>query len=120
MIHKCFALIVPARLSEAVTVANLDVRHGSLEVLVSGGLECVARGDWHVYLNAGHHSGQLGTNVRAAQLLHDSGLDLPDVAGTAVFLGRAQHDFDADVPEHLIHRAEALFDTRLGVIQPAA
>jgi hypothetical protein len=37
-----------------------------------------------------------------------------------VFLGRAGHDYDTDVPEHLIHRAEALFDTRLGAIQPAA
>ena len=120
MIHKCIALIVPAWLSETVTVANLDARHGSLEVLLSGGLECVARGDWHVYLNADHHAAQLGTNVRAAQLLHDTGLDLPDVAGTAVFLGRAEHDYDADVPEHLIHRAEALFDTSLGAIQPAA
>lgn len=120
MIHKCFALIVPARLSEAVTVTNLDARHGSLEVLLGGGLECVTRGDWHVYLNADQHAAELRPNVRAAQLLHDTGLDLPDVAGTAVFLGRAGHDFDANVPEHLIHRAEALFDTRLGAIQPAA
>jgi hypothetical protein len=120
MIHKCFALIVPARISEAVTVANLDARHGCLEVLLAGGLECVARGDWHVYLNADQRTAGLGPNVRAGQLLHDTGLDLPDVAGTAVFLGRAGRDFDADVPEHLIHRAEALFDTRLGVIQPVA
>ncbi|AOT03424.1 hypothetical protein [Arthrobacter sp. U41] len=120
MIHKCFALIVPARLSGAVTVANLDARHGSLEVLLSGRLECIAQGDWHVYLNADQLPAELGPNIRAAQLLHDTGLDLPDVAGTAVFLGRAEHDYDADVPEHLIHRAEALFDTRLGAIQPAA
>jgi hypothetical protein len=59
MIHKCFALIVLARLSEAVTVANLDARHGSPEVLLGGGLECVARGDWHVYLNADQHTAGL-------------------------------------------------------------
>lgn len=60
MIHKCIALIIPARLSEAVTVTNLDARHGSLEVLLGGGLECVARGDWHVYLNADQHTAGLG------------------------------------------------------------
>jgi hypothetical protein len=120
MIHKCIAVIIPARLSGAVTVTNLDARHGSLEVLLGGGLECVARGDWHVYLNADQHTAGLGPNIRAAQLLHDTGLDLPDVAGTAVFLGRAEHDYDTDVPEYLIHRAEALFDNRLGEIQPAA
>jgi hypothetical protein len=120
MIHKLIALVVPARLSGAVSVANLDARHGSLEVLLGGGLECIARGDWHVYLNADHHAAELRPNLRAAQLLHDAGLDLPEVTGTAVFLGRAEHDFDTDVPEHLIHRAETLFDTHLGATQPAA
>jgi hypothetical protein len=120
MIYKFIALVVPARLSEGVTVGRLDVRLGTLQVLLGGGLECIARGDWHVYLNADHHAAELRPNLRAAQLLHDTGLDLPEVTGTAVFLGRAEHDFDTDVPEHLIHRAEALFDTHLGATQPAA
>lgn len=112
MIHKCLALVIPAQLSEAVTVANVDARNGTLQVLLGGRLECIARGDWHVYLNADHHAARLLPNLRAAQLLHDTGLDLPDIAGTAMFFGRAEHDFNTDVPEHLIHRAEALFSTR--------
>jgi hypothetical protein len=120
MIHKCFALVIPARLSEAAAVANVDGRQGTLQVLLGGGLEIIARGDWHVYLNADHHNARLLPNLRAAQLLHDTGLDLPDIGGTAVFFGRAEHDFNTDVPEHLIHRAEALFDTRRTGTQPAA
>jgi hypothetical protein len=69
MIHKCIALIVLARLSEAVTVANLDARHGSPEVLIGGGLESVARGDWHVYLNADQHTAGLGLTYLGGGIL---------------------------------------------------
>ena len=114
MIHKCIALVVPYRLSEAVTAGSLDVRHSTLEVLLNGGLECIVRGDWHVYLNA--DSRNLRPNLRAAQLLHASGLDLP-VAGKAIFLGRADHDGDTDTPAHLIRLAERLFETRLAAAE---
>ncbi|WP_369745647.1 hypothetical protein [Paenarthrobacter sp. AMU7] len=116
MLNHLIALYIPSRLSENVTVASLDARHTSLQIIVGGALECIARGDWQVYLNA--ETQTTGpSNVRAAQLLHETGLDLP-VTGNAVFLGREGLSQDIDVPEYLIHRAEALFDTRL--TQPAA
>ncbi|MEC3853934.1 hypothetical protein [Paenarthrobacter ureafaciens] len=116
MLNHLIALYIPARLSEAVTMHSLDARHTSLQIIVGGALESIARGGWQVYLNAETQTTGL-SNVRAVQLLHDTGLDLP-VTGNAVFLGRAGLSHDADVPDYLIHRAEALFDTRL--IQPAA
>ncbi|BCW86485.1 hypothetical protein NicSoilE8_41580 (plasmid) [Arthrobacter sp. NicSoilE8] len=116
MMNHLIGLYVPARLSEAVTVHSLDARHTSLQIIVGGGLECIALGDWHVYLNADTQTTG-PSNLRAVQLLHETGLDLP-VTGIAVFLGRAGIDHDTDVPGHLIRRAGALFDTRL--IQPAA
>ncbi|AFR31305.1 hypothetical protein [Arthrobacter sp. Rue61a] len=116
MLTHRIALYIPSRLSENVTVASLDARHSSLQIIVGGGLECIARADWQVYLNA--ETQTTGpSNVRAAQLLHETGLDLP-VTGNAVFLGREGLSHDVDVPEYLIRRAEALFDTRL--TQPAA
>ncbi|MGO4591006.1 hypothetical protein [Paenarthrobacter sp. 2TAF44] len=116
MLNHLIALYVPARLSESVTVHSLDARHASLQIIVGGGLECIARGDWQVYLNAETQTTG-ASNVRAVQLLHDTCLDLP-VTGNAVFLGRAGLNHDTDVPDYLIRRAEALFDTHL--IQPAA
>ncbi|MCD4853796.1 hypothetical protein LN996_23585, partial [Arthrobacter sp. AK01] len=52
MLNHLIALYVPARLSESVTVHSVDARHTSLQIIVGGGLECIARGDWQVYLNA--------------------------------------------------------------------
>ncbi|MFJ4210690.1 hypothetical protein ACIPY2_19720 [Paenarthrobacter sp. NPDC089675] len=116
MLTHLIALYIPARLSEGVTVHSLDARHTSLQIIVGGELESIACGDWQVYLNA--ETQTTGpSNVRAVQLLHDAGLDLP-VTGNAVFLGRAGMNHDTDVPDYLIHRAETLFDAPL--IQPAA
>lgn len=36
MIHRCIGLVIPARLSEAVTVETVDVRHGTLQVILGG------------------------------------------------------------------------------------
>ncbi|MBU8869205.1 hypothetical protein [Paenarthrobacter aromaticivorans] len=116
MLIHLIALFVPSRLSENVAVATIDARHPSLQIIIGGELECIARGDWQVYLNAQAQTNG-PSNVRAVQLLHETGLDLP-VTGNAVFLGRAGLTHDTDVPEYLIRRAETLFDTRLA--QPAA
>ncbi|MDE8671023.1 MULTISPECIES: hypothetical protein [Micrococcaceae] len=110
MIQKCIALVVPARLSEDVTAKNLDVRQGTLQA-VYGPLDCIVSGDWQVYLRA--DSRNLRPNVRATQLLHETGLYLPEVAGNALYLGRTDHGWDADAPAHLIRLAERLFDIRL-------
>lgn len=116
MLTHLIALYIPARLSESVTVHSIDARHASLQIIVGGELESIACGDWQVYLNA--ETQTTGpSNVRAVQLLHETGLDLT-VTGNTVFLGRAGLNRDTDVPEYLIHRAERLFDARL--IQPAA
>lgn len=42
---------------------------------------------------------------------------MPEVAGTAVYLGRAEHSWDTDAPTHLIRLAEKLFDTRLAAVE---
>lgn len=85
MIRKCIALVIPARLSEEVTARPQDVRHGTLEALY-GPLDCIVSGDWQVYLRA--DSSNLRTNVRATQLLRETGLYLPEVTGNAIYLGR--------------------------------
>ncbi|KRE76276.1 hypothetical protein [Arthrobacter sp. Soil762] len=115
MIHKCIALVVPARLSEEVTAGILDVRHGTLQALY-GPLDCIVCGDWQVYVRADSSSG-LRPNVRATQLLHETGLYLPEVAGNALYLGRTDHGWDTDAPAHLIRLAERLFDTRLATAE---
>lgn len=108
------ALIIPSRISEPVRVEPVETSLRTLQALVGGHIEVVTRGDWHVYLNAEGVIMNLPGNLRAAQLVHDCGLDLAGVArGTAVFLGHGAHGEVADVPEHLIRRAEQLFDTRL-------
>lgn len=114
MMRRCIALVIPARLSEPVTATAQDVRHGTLEALY-GPLDCVVSGDWQVYLRAdsdNHHN-----NLRATQLLRETGLYLPEVAGTAIYLGRAEHGTDTDAPAHLIRLAERLFDTRLAAAE---
>ncbi|MFE4080323.1 hypothetical protein [Paenarthrobacter sp. YIM B13468] len=116
MLSHLTALYIPERLSESVTVHSLDARHASLQIIVGGGLECIAQGDWQVYLNADTQKAA-EPNIRAMQLLHETGLDLP-VTGNVVFLGRTGLNHDTDVPEHLVRCAEALLDTRL--TQPAA
>lgn len=115
MIHRCIALVVPARLSEEVTATCLDVRHGTLEALFNGALDCIVRGDWQVYLRA--DSSNVRANVRATQLLHETGLYLPEVAGDALYLGRTEHGWDTDAPAHLIRLAEKLFDARLAAVE---
>lgn len=108
------ALIIPARVSEALRVQPIDARLETLQNLVGGDIESVTRGDWHVYLNAEGTIISMPSNLRAVQLMYDCGLDLAGVArGTAVFLGHGDHGEEADVPEHLIRQAEQLFDTRL-------
>ncbi|WP_267785041.1 hypothetical protein [Paenarthrobacter ureafaciens] len=114
MIRKCIALVIPARLSEEVTARPQDVRHGTLEALY-GPLDCIVSGDWQVYLRA--DSSNLRTNVRATQLLRETGLYLPEVTGNAIYLGRAEHGWDTDAPAHLIRLAEKLFDTRLAAAE---
>ena len=114
MRNTCKALIVPARISEPVRVENLEPDLRTLQSLVGGGIESVTRGDWHVYLNADGVIANLPRNLRAAQLMHDCGLDLADVArGTAVFFGQGAHGGESDVPRHMVRRAEQLCDTTL-------
>lgn len=115
MIHRLIALVVPARLSEEVTAGVMDVRHGTLQAILSGELDCIVQEDWQVYLRA--DSADLRPNVRATQLLHETGLYLPGVAGNAIFLGRAEHGWDTDTPAHLLRLADQLFDTRLAAAE---
>lgn len=114
MMRKCNALVIPAKLNEAVTASPQDVRHGTLEALY-GPLDCIVTTDWQVYLRA--DSRNLHPNVRATQLLRETGLYLPEVAGNAIFLGRAEHGWDTDTPAHLIRLAEKLFDTHLAAAE---
>lgn len=108
------ALIIPARISEPARVETVSPDLHTLQGLVGGDIETVTRGDWRVYLNAEGVIANLPPNLRAAQLMHDCGLDLAGVArGTAVFLGHAARGAAADAPEHLIRLAEGLWDTRL-------
>jgi hypothetical protein len=110
MSTTCMALVIPARLNEALRTVALDATPEGLQGLVGGHLESVSRGDWHVYLNAEGYSMNLPPNIRAAQLIHEAGLDLSDAArGTAVFLGRTERGGEADVPEHLLRRAAEMF-----------
>jgi hypothetical protein len=114
MSTTCTALVIPARLGEAVRIMALDATPDTLRRLVAGHLESVSRGDWHVYLNADGHFMNLPPNIRAAQLIHEAGLDLSDAArGTAVFLGRTGGGGEADVPEHLLRRATEMFGSPL-------
>ncbi|GAP61392.1 hypothetical protein AHiyo1_50920 [Arthrobacter sp. Hiyo1] len=115
MIRKCIALVVPARLGEDVTARSLDVRYGTLQALY-GPRDCIVRGDWQAYLRA-DNGGNLGPNLRAMQLLHETGLYLPEVAGNALFLGSTEHGWATDAPEHLIRLAERLFDMRLVAVE---
>lgn len=104
------ALIIPARITEPVRVEPIEAGLENLQDLVEGGIESVTRGDWHVYLNAEGMIRNLPLNLRAAQLMYDCGLDLAGAArGQAVFLGDDEHGRDADVPQHLLRRAEELF-----------
>lgn len=110
----CTALVIPARLSEAPRTVALDATPDTLQRLVGGHLESVSRGDWHVYLNAEGHLMNLPPNIRAAQLIHEAGLDLSDAArGTAVFLGRTGRGAESNVPEHLLRRAAEMFGSPL-------
>jgi Domain of unknown function (DUF3846) len=104
------ALIIPAAIEEPVRVEPIDATLRTLQDLVEGDIESVMRGDWHVYLNAEGVIRNLPLNLRAAQLTYDRGLDLAGAArGCAVFLGNGGHREEADVPEHLVKRAEELF-----------
>lgn len=114
MSTTCIALIVPDQLNQPVRVESLEPSLENLQLLVGGDVESVGRGDWHVYFNSVGKISNLPPNLRASQLTHECGLDLADAArGTAVFLGHAEHGAEADVPEHLIRRATALFGTPL-------
>lgn len=114
MSTACTALIIPARLSQPIRVETLTPRLPTLQNLVEGDIEAVSRGDWLVYLNAEGKIINLPANMRAGQLMLETGLNLVDIfCGTAVFLGEGNHGEDADVPDHLIRLAEELFDTQL-------
>lgn len=114
MSTTCIALVIPARLGEALRTMPLEATTDTLQRLVGGHLESVSRGDWHVYLNAEGHIMNLPPNIRAAQLIREAGLDLSDAArGTAVFLGRTERGGEADVPEHLLRRAAEMFGSPL-------
>jgi hypothetical protein len=107
----CIALIVPPRLGEPLRIEPVAVPDG-LQELLGGDFESVARGDWHLYLNAEGTSGDLPPNLRAAQLMHDCGLDLAGAArGPAVILGRDAQGKDTSVPEHVLRPAAELFGT---------
>jgi hypothetical protein len=114
MIHKCIALVVPARLSEEVTAGTLDVRQGTLQALY-GPLDCIVCGDWQVYVRADSNS--LRPNLRATQMLHETVRINVEVAGKAIFLGRTDRGWDTDAPAHLLRLAEKLFDARLAAAE---
>lgn len=103
------ALVVPASNSEPIRIEQVGADLAALEALVGGPVESVIRGDWHVHLNAESVTMLLPVNVRAGQLMHECGLDLGRLRGTAVFLGRGEHGTEADIPEHLARLAEELF-----------
>ena len=104
------ALIIPAAPTHPIRLQNLETAPGTLESMVNGEVEAVIRGDWYVYLNAEGRAADLPVNLRAAQLMHDCGVDVEVVPhGTAVFIGRGKNWCAADVPEHLVRRAEHLF-----------
>ncbi|KIC66976.1 hypothetical protein PUN71_007840 [Arthrobacter sp. NQ7] len=107
------ALVVPASNSEPIRIEQVAADLQALEALVGGPLESVIRGDWHVYLNAESVTTLLPVNVRAGQLMHECGLDLNGIRGTAVFLGRGDHGAEADIPDHLARLAEELFGAPL-------
>lgn len=105
------ALIVPSRLGEPLRVVSV-AGQDNLKDLLGGDFESVARGDWHLYLNAEGTSANLPVNLRADQLMHDCGLDLAGAArGPAVILGRDAKGKDTSVPERLLRLAEELFGT---------
>lgn len=106
MIRKLIGLIVPARLSEEVTAKRLD--ESSSALLLNSEVDCIIRGDWQVFVRV--EAADFRPNVRAAQLLHETGLHLPEVAGRAIFLGRTELGWDTDTPAHLLNLAEKLFD----------
>ena len=103
------ALVIPAGNAEPIRLEQVDADLKALEALVGGPLESVIRGDWHVYLNAESVTRLLPVNFRAGQLMHECGLDLDGIRGTAVFLGRGGHGTEADIPEHLERLVEELF-----------
>ncbi len=104
------ALIIPACTGEPVRVEPIEATLRNLQELVGGDIESIARGDWHVYLNAESLIQNLPLNLRAAQLTYDGGLDLAGAGrGCAVFLGNDEDRGETDVPEHLVRRAEELF-----------
>ncbi|WP_457948903.1 DUF3846 domain-containing protein [Pseudarthrobacter sp. alpha12b] len=107
------ALVVPASTSEPIRIAQVEADPQALEALVGGPLESVIRGDWHVYLNAESVTMLLPVNFRAGQLMHECGLDLGGIRGTAVFLGRGDHGAEADIPDHLPRLVEELFGVPL-------
>lgn len=107
------ALVVPASNAEPLRIEQVAADLQALEALVGGPLESVIRGDWHVYLNAESAITLLPLNVRAGQLMHECGLDLNGIRGTAVFLGRGEHGAEADIPDHLARLAEELFGAPL-------
>ncbi|WP_285244749.1 hypothetical protein [Pseudarthrobacter sp. fls2-241-R2A-127] len=107
------ALVVPASNAEPIRMEQVGVDVPALEAMVDGPLESVIRGDWHVYLNAESAAMLLPVNYRAGQLMHECGLDLDGIRGTAVFLGRGEHGAEADIPEHLPRLAEDLFGAPL-------
>ncbi|MGO4186489.1 DUF3846 domain-containing protein [Pseudarthrobacter sp. TAF60_1] len=104
------ALIIPARIAEPVRIEPIEATLKNLQELVDGDIESITRGDWHVYLNAEGMIRNLPSNLRAAQLTYDRGLDLAGAGrGCAVFLGNDGRSGESDVPAHLVRRAEELF-----------
>lgn len=108
------ALIIPDQLNQPVRLGPLEPNPENLRRLVGGDVESVVRGDWHVYFNSFGWINSLPSNLRASQLMHESGLDLGDVVrGTAVFLGHGLHGAEADVPDYLVRRDIAMFGAPL-------
>jgi hypothetical protein len=112
----CTAVIIPARLSEAVRIETIDTQLTTLQALVEGDIEAVTFGDWHMYLNEEGKILGLPANIRAGHLVFEATQRLVDVyCGDVVFLGATEDGDEADAPAALIRLAEELFD-----LQPAS
>ncbi|MDJ0353971.1 hypothetical protein [Pseudarthrobacter sp. PH31-O2] len=106
------ALIIPARLSQAVRIEIIDTTPAARQSLIDGNVEAFTCRDWHVYLNDEADFIPLPQNVRAEVLIREAGLHFEEkVSGTAVFLGHGDTGDETDAPAHLLRLAEHLFGT---------
>ncbi len=106
------ALIVPARLTQAVRIQPVEADVGELQKLVAGNVGCISGADWHVYFNDEGY--RLPHNDRAEVLIREAGVRLDDTLnGVAVFLGHGRLEEESSAPARLIRLAERLFDLPL-------